>query len=478
VAASAVRLIDLSGQPGGLYPDEAAEGVDAHRLLHEAGYHPVFFHDDAGREAAFGYLVAAAFRVAGESTTVLRGVAAVVGILGVLALIPVLRRFGAGVALAGSAWAAGSLWLICVARDGFRVILVPLAGALALAALIRWGDRPTRERAMVAGAVIAGGLWTYQPLKLLPLLVALWLWRIRSVDRERFVAMRGGLRWFVIAFAVVAAPMAWAAAGDPGNYFGRGAAVTAFNPEHGPAALPLHVLRTLGMFGFTGDPNARHNVDNLPLLGVPLALLALAGAWRCWRRRGDSAHALVLLGTVVFLIPPLIATEGGAPHFLRALGLAPYIAALVGLGCAEMSDRVGMASGSPRAHGVVVAGLGALLLATGGGSAFAYFSRGVAERYDAYSFDSVALAEQANHGARTAVVVDSFNAFDVRFLDASSMPTIIDPASHLDHAERFERIVARDRDQLARVAGPELAGRAAVAARDVAGRPVVWAVSP
>jgi len=37
----------------------------------------------------------------------------------------------------------------------------------------------------------------------------------------------------------------------------------------------------------------------------------------------------------VFLIPPLIANEGGAPHFLRSLGLAPYVAACIGLGCVE-----------------------------------------------------------------------------------------------------------------------------------------------
>ncbi|MFN2568338.1 MAG: hypothetical protein ABR564_01890 [Candidatus Dormibacteria bacterium] len=477
--AAALRLIDLNGQPGGLYPDEAAEGLDAHRLLHEAGFHPVFFHDDAGREALFGYLVAATFRVAGESATVLRGVAAVVGVVGVVALWPALRRFGAGAAVAGMAWAAGSLWLICVARDGFRVILVPLVGALALASLIRWGDRPGRARATVAGIVAGAGLWTYQPLKLLPLLVILWLWWIRHVDRERFTSLRPDLRWFAIAFAVVSAPMAVAAIGDPGNYLGRGASVTAFNPDQGPGALPLHVLRTIGMLGFTGDPNPRHNVGGLPLVGVPLALLVVAGGIRAWKRRGDHAHSLVLLGSAVFLIPPLIATEGGAPHFLRSLGLAPYLAALVALGCAELVDRC-MAAGlrGGRAAAVAIAPAAALLVAAGVAAAQAYFSRGVADRYDAYSFDLVALSAQADHGPSTAVIVDDFAAFDVRFLDAADPPTIVDPAAHLDRPERFARIVARDRRQLTHVVGPSLAGRSVVAARDHAGRPVVWAVAP
>ena len=67
------------------------------------------------------------------------------------------------------------------------------------------------------------------------------------------------------------------------------------------------------------------------MLVVPFLL----GIWHCWRRRDDHGYALVLLGLPVFLIPPLLANEGGAPHFLRSLGLEPYVAACIGLGCVE-----------------------------------------------------------------------------------------------------------------------------------------------
>src|SRR5438445_2517097 len=127
--AVALRFAALGSQPGGLYPDEAAEGWDALRLLHQPGFHPLFFAGDGGREPVFAYLVAAAFRVAGPSVTVLRGVAAALGVAGVVAILWALWRFGRGVALAGGAWAAGSLWLVAVARDGMRVVLVPLIGA-------------------------------------------------------------------------------------------------------------------------------------------------------------------------------------------------------------------------------------------------------------------------------------------------------------------------------------------------------------
>ena len=80
VGAVVVRFAALSTQPGGLYPDEGAEALDAHRLLHLPGFHPVFFQDDGGREAFYAYLVAFSFRLLGESTTVLRGVSAALGL--------------------------------------------------------------------------------------------------------------------------------------------------------------------------------------------------------------------------------------------------------------------------------------------------------------------------------------------------------------------------------------------------------------
>ena len=143
-----VRFWALQSQPGGLYPDEAAEGLSAQSLLTIPGYHPVFFNSDGGREALYAYIVAAVFKVFGSSVLTLRGTAAAVGVAGVIATYVAVRRFGRGPALMAMAWTAGSLWMIAVSRDGFRNILTVLVGAAALAALLRWGDRPSRgERA-------------------------------------------------------------------------------------------------------------------------------------------------------------------------------------------------------------------------------------------------------------------------------------------------------------------------------------------
>lgn len=485
-----VRFWALNTQPGGLYPDEAAEGVSAQNLLAIPGYHPVFFNSDGGREGLYAYIVAAAFRILGSSVLTLRGTAAAVGVLGVIATYLAVRRFGRGPALFAMLWAAGSLWMIAVSRDGFRNILTVLVGAAALATLLRWGDRPGRAIAVGAGAVSALGLWTYQPVKLLPVLAVLWLLWIRARDRERFAQLRPTLAWAGVAFLLVASPMIYTAITDATGYFGRAAVVSLFNPGSGSTdSYPVHVLRTIGMFLVTGDPNQRHDVSALPLLGPLLFVPFALGIWRCWRGRADHGHALVLIGLPVFLLPPLIATQGPAPHFLRSLGLEPYVAACIGLGCVEvvhiarsMATRPGVARSTLAAHAgwvVCAAALGGVGIA----SAVTYLNRPIEDRYSAFTFADVALANAAvdnptDGGAATLLILDAYDAMDVQFLDAGRLPTIVAPMRQVANPAVYSLIIAPSRADIAAAMGAGLAADARVVARDPFGNPVAFDVIP
>lgn len=476
LAAAALRLARFGDQPGGLFQDEAAEGLDAWRLLHQPGFHPLFFADDGGREVTFAYIVAAVFHVTGSGVVALRATAAVLGALAVAVTPLALRRFGAAAVVGGTAWAAGSTWLLTVDRDGMRNVLVPLVGTLALAALLAWGDRPAgRRRALLAGAACGLGLWTYQPLKLLPLVVAAWLLWLRRSDPVRWRAMRPALPAAVAAYAALALPIAVAAAMDPSSYFGRGLAVTAGEGDPGVGGVLTHVLRTLGMFGVLGDPNPRHDAGGLPLLPATVLILALAGAVRCRRGRRDPGMRLVLTGVPVMLLPPLVATEGGAPHFLRALGLAPFCAALVGLGVAEAVDAGRRLRG--RAGAAVAATAASVLIAVPAaiGTA-AYFDRPVAARYTAYSFDLVATARIAAAHPGSVVVLDDYRALVVRFLDAGGPVTVARPGRRL-HPPPGTAVLALRRSTLATALGTATAERAAVAERDPSGAPRVWVVA-
>lgn len=469
--ATLVRFVDLAVNPGGLYMDEAAEALSAQRILHDPGFLPVFLPEGGGREALFAYLVAGLFHFIGETPLALRATAAGIGVAGVFGIWLLARRYGATAGLSAAAWAAGSLWLICISRDGMRNTLVPLFAALAMAALLAWHDRPGRASAILAGATASlATLYTYQPLKLIPLLLLVWLVWLRRVNRPAYDHLRSNLLAFAVTFVLVGAPMIAAAVADPVSYFGRAAGVT-FGPGSG-VDLVGHWVRTLGMFVATGDPNPRHDVAELPLLGWPLFAVAVVGAIRLWRHRREPAHSLVLWSLPIFLLPPLIATEGGAPHFLRALGLAAPLAVTIGLGVGELVDQARARWGRVPAAGVAVAtAVGLIALAVG--SAQAYLSRPVADRYEAYRYDLTAMAAEA--GAGDIVILDDYSATVIRFLDADRLPRIVAPGSPV--CAPNARMLALSRDDLLRALGPDAAQRASPLAEDPRGSPVLWGVT-
>ena len=470
--AVALRFMELDTNPGGLFGDEAAEALSARRLLSDPGYRPIFFADGGGREALFGYAVAVAFGSFGESAFVLRAVAAAFGVAGVAAIWLLARRFGDLAGLVAAAWAAGSLWLICVSRDGMRNAIVPLFEGLALAAVLAWHDRPTRPLAIVAGAALAlATLYTYQPLKLLPLLVIAWLAWLRSRNRPAYERLRPTFLPGGLSFLLVGAPMIAYAIADPAGYFGRALSVSAV--ADAPANLLSHWSRTLGMFMVTGDPNPRHDVDMLPLLGIPLSLIALVGLARLWRQRDEPAPSLIGWSLPIFLLPPLLATEGAAPHFLRSLGLAAPLAVTIGIGVTELVERTSHRFGSWAARAVVaVAAIGLLALAIGSGRA--YLSRPVADRYEAFSYDVVAMAEAA--GGEDVVLLQPHAAGVVEFLDSDDPPRVADPEMRLTTLPAG-RVLALTRSDIAASLGDGAAQRAVVIASDPSGDPAVWAVS-
>jgi hypothetical protein len=473
-----VRLTNLFGVPGGLYPDEAAEGITAHNILTQPGYMPAFDPADGGRETLFAYLVAFGFRIFGESVATLRGTSAVLGVLAVLAVGLALRRFGTAVALVAMTWAAGSLWLLAVSRDGMRNIICVFVGALALAALFNWNDRPSQRSAMLAGAFVGLGLWTYQPLKFTPFLCALWIYLLWRTDRDKARALLTNIRAALVTAFIVSMPILWTAVTDPSAYFGRGLATSVFNTENsGNESLLVHTVRTLGQFLFTGDPNARHDVNGLPLLGAPLFALMVIGLVVCWKRRREGVHMLLLLGLPIYLIAPLVATEGGSPHFLRNLGLAPYVAAYVGLGGAALVSWARRAAGIGTAR-VMAGGLAFCLTLLAFASTRAYFSRPSADLYGPYSYDLVTMARLANGGAGDVVVLDSYSAMDIQFLDDSNPPTIVSPGTHLSRPGVYSIIVARSRQDIKSVAGSAIANQATVVGEAPNGTPTVYAAFP
>jgi hypothetical protein len=198
---------------------------------------------------------------------------------------------------------------------------------------------------------------------------------------------------------------------------------------------------------------------------------------RMWRMRRDASHSLILLALPVFLVAPLVATEGGAPHALRTLGLAAPLGVAIGLGGVEFVERVrgrwGRAAG-----GLAIASVAVTLTAVAVWSGWAYLGRPVADRYDAFSYPLISLSDLAAEHPGSAVIVNDYTSMDVRFIDFDRTPAIIAPGSAISNPAAYSEILALSPDDLTKALGPDMGGRAVAVAWDPSGTPVVWAVVP
>jgi hypothetical protein len=207
--------------------------------------------------------------------------------------------------------------------------------------------------------------------------------------------------------------------------------------------------------------------------------------WRAWRNRRDYRYSLLLIGLAVFLIPPLISSEGDAPHFLRALGLAPYVAAFVGIGFVDIigfarwAARVLPAETARLAWGGAAAACAAALVGLGAASTAVYVTRPAADMYIAFSAADVQLATvAAARGPGTVAIVDAYNALDIRFLDAGNLPTMLEPNQRLLNPAVYSLIVAPSRSLIAAATNDATAARATAASVDPQGNPAVFVVVP
>ena len=353
--AAFFRFWGLDHTPPGFHYDEAYEALEAWRVLTQRGYRPIFFPGNFGVEPMFIYLTSLAFRLFGETPTVMRGVAATIGTLTVPALYALSRELvrsdklmPAAMPLLAALALAIMRWHIFFSRVGIEPILVPFLLTLMLWAYWR-AARTNGLGAWITFGLTAGlGPYTYPAGRLLPVIafiLGVWLLvrRSREAGGQGIAAASGPRRVFaplllagMVALSVIA-PLALNWLQHPDQLLLRSSQI-AVGPAEATGGTPLRNLTaTLAMFNLRGDPDPRNNQPGLPVLDVLMSIPFLIGLgvslWR-WRRPAFSATLAVGL---IMLIPTLLSEY--APHFRRALGAAPIVALLCGLGLAILLGR-------------------------------------------------------------------------------------------------------------------------------------------
>ncbi len=373
--AAFLRYWQLETTPPGFHYDEAFDALEAWRLLTDADYRPVFFPGNFGVEPGFIYLTALAFNLFGATPEVMRGVGAAVGTVTVPALymlarewVQADRRLSPALPLLAALALAIQRWHITFSRMGIQPILLPLFLVLLLWAFLR----ARRSRSLWAwagfGLVTGLGVYTYLAGRLLPVLAVLLgtvalLSAFAAVRRQRNQSGRAisllspenvehpersspglsvTLAGLLVAAAValiIVTPLMLHFLHYPDQLLVRSGQVAVLPGTAETASLFQNFAAVLRMFNVRGDADPRSNVPGLPVLDVLMSIPFLLGIlWLIWR---GSRFASVTwwLAFVVMVVPTVFSDY--APHFRRALGLAPLVALASGLGLAVILGRAG-----------------------------------------------------------------------------------------------------------------------------------------
>jgi hypothetical protein len=358
------RLSALDSVPPEMTSDHVEKVLDAYGVLQ--GQHNVFFANNGGREPFQMYAMAllAQFPGLGFNHFTLKLLSAIEGLIAILLLYALGRaavgvenpRLGTLVGLALAALVAASYWHTTLSRLGLRIVLTTAVTAALFIFLARALRRNRREDFILAGLILGFGLYTYQAVRMLPVVIligvglAFVFWARGLRERGRLLAHLAVL--VVVAF-VVFVPLFGYSLQYPEDFWRRtsgrllGDDVITTTDESGrlierQATLPErwqafednlpiltnNIRNALLMFNWKGDVAWINGAPNQPVMDTFTGALLIVGlaAWlaRIVRRR-DVFDVLVPLALVIMLLPSAlsIAYPIENPSHTRTSGALP-----------------------------------------------------------------------------------------------------------------------------------------------------------
>ncbi len=357
-----VRVYQLDSIPGGLYPDEAMNGVDGLAAI-ESGDYKLFYPNNYGREGLFINLQALAVKYFGNTIPVLKFWSTIFGTLAVLGVYllgkELFQRRAAG--LIAAFLLATSFWAINFSRIGFRAIMVTFLLSFAFYFFFK-GLRTERLRTFfISGLIFGIGLHTYVAYRLAPLiLIAILPFLILSYENFLKRFWKHGLI-FIFGALLTAAPLVFHFVTHPEELNSRTGAVSIFSPEINKGDFWGTFSKTLGLslvkYNFWGDQNWRHNYPPYPILDPFTGIFFLAGfgylvydfvrlTGRRFREKVRDpalARTAFLLAFFFVMLMPEFLTEEGLPHALRAIGTQAPVFLMATFGILLLMKKAGNA---------------------------------------------------------------------------------------------------------------------------------------
>ena len=370
ILAAFFRLYQITQIPPGLYPDEAMNGDNALEAL-TTNHFKVFYPENNGREGLFMNIQAIFLKYlmplenGSTAAWMLRLPSALFGIFTVLGLFFLTRELLATdpqssmakykdyIALLATFLLATSFWHILFSRIGFRAIMAPFFVVWATYFFIKALNKKPgylpekigkvsdffKKYYYLCPAVIAGiffglGFYSYIAFRIMPLLFLIFIiyfrknknfWKITSV--------------FIIVTFIVALPIGIYFLKNPADFFGRTGEISVFSSPHPLSDLASNIAKTALMFNYHGDYNWRQNFAGAPELFWPVGILFLIGLILAIIKIKKFEFSFLLTWLALAALPVVISDEG-IPHALRAILMIPPVFILSAFGGWWLYDKI------------------------------------------------------------------------------------------------------------------------------------------
>lgn len=396
------RFSEFVSVPPEMTSDHVEKLLDANSVVN--GRYNVFFVNNHGRDPLQFYLLALMHLVFGLPLdfNLLKLLTAIEGLL-TIPLMWVLGRvvigrsnpqLGNWVGLSAAALVAVAGWHVMLSRLGLRIVLTPLVTTILLIFLVRALRYNRRWDWIGVGLTLGFGVYTYQAVRMLPVVVVvgvgltvlfgLFQWGAKrlAVSRDMLVNLAAAA---VIAF-VAFVPLFRFSIEYPEDFWRRtsgrlfGDAIMQDTNEAGELifrqatleerlaafnqnlpALMTNLRNAVLMYNWKGDVAWINNAPNYPTLDPVAGALFLVGlaAWlmRMLRRR-DSVDWLMLPMIFIMLLPSALAIAYPIenPSATRASGTLPVVFLIAGYALALMAQSLGRLLGG----GMIGRGLAAV----------------------------------------------------------------------------------------------------------------------
>lgn len=338
-----LRLCLLHEVPPGWRDDEL---INSHALSSRVlrGEFPVYYLGASGHEPLYHHLHAGVQAVLGFNVLSGHILSVAFGTLSVALTYVLVRRLFPGVyamAVVAALTLTTSFWSLMYSRTAIRHISLP--PFLLATVYVLWrrldAEKSTIWGWALLGVLLGATLYTYTASRLLPVLVILLVAYLVLFHRERLRGQWRGMAVAVVVAALMVAPLAVAIAqGRTGRAIegiGADARVTELArplralQEGELEPLVTSIVKTLGMFHASGDPEWLYNIPGRPVFGLLGGTLLWMGVGLCLLRWREPRYVFLLMWLGLGLSPAFVSTPpASVGHTIVAQPVAYILPAL------------------------------------------------------------------------------------------------------------------------------------------------------